>query len=72
MSIVCDLMGHCSAQRGVKLNSVCLSRTRLLFGEISDSYSDCRTPVIDPASYRLIQLSITLVIESTTIHTSEA
>ena len=30
MSIVCDLMGHCSAQWRVKINSVCLSRTRFI------------------------------------------
>jgi len=32
MSIVCDLMGHCSAQWRVKINSVCLSRTRFVIG----------------------------------------
>ena len=52
MSIVC-------AQRRVKINSTCLSRTRLLFREISDSIfclQDSSYPVIQWSCYPVIRL----------------
>ena len=59
MSIVCDLIGHCRAQWRVKINSACLSRTRLLFHEISDSIfclQDSSYPVIQWSCYPVTQL----------------
>ena len=54
MGIVRDLMGHYSAQWRVKINSVCLSKTRLCYsGKFQTVYSDGRTPIIDHSCYRV-------------------
>ena len=62
-TLSCDFVHHflhCSAQWRMKINSTCLSRTRLLFGEISDSIfclQDSSYPVIQWSSYPVIQWS---------------
>ena len=53
MSIVCDLMGHCSAQWRVKINSVGLSRTRFV------TWGNFRQYIfwLQDSSYRSLELS---------------
>ena len=54
MNTVRDLMGHCSAQERVKINSVCLSKTRFVIR------GNFRQYILIAG----LQLSITLVMES--------